>query len=61
MDAIQEFAVLSGNMAPEFGHTPNMIVASLKSVWSARTRGRTLVPLTGSLGASAVYDPVTPG
>src|SRR5260370_4735414 len=31
VDAIQEFAVLSGNMAPEFGHTPNMIVASLKS------------------------------
>jgi hypothetical protein len=31
VDAIQEFSVLSGNMAPEFGHTPNMIVASLKS------------------------------
>ena len=31
VDAIQEFTVLSGNMAPEFGHTPNMIVASLKS------------------------------
>lgn len=31
VDAIQEFTVLSGNMSPEFGHTPNMIVASLKS------------------------------
>lgn len=31
VDAIQEFTVLSGNMPPEFGHTPNMIVASLKS------------------------------
>jgi len=31
VDAIQEFTVLSGNMPPEFGHTPNMVVASLKS------------------------------
>jgi hypothetical protein len=31
VDAIQEFTVLSGNMPPEYGHTPNMVVASLKS------------------------------
>ncbi|HKD06781.1 MAG TPA: carboxypeptidase-like regulatory domain-containing protein [Bryobacteraceae bacterium] len=31
VDAIQEFAVGAGNMSPEFGHTPNMINASLKS------------------------------
>src|SRR3954454_10074094 len=31
VDAIEEFTVLSGNMPPEFGHTPNMVVASLKS------------------------------
>lgn len=31
VDAIEEFNVLSGNMAPEYGHTPNMIVAALKS------------------------------
>jgi hypothetical protein len=31
VDAIQEFAVGAGNMSPEFGHSPNMINASLKS------------------------------
>ena len=31
VDAIQEFTVLSANMPPEYGHTPNMVVASLKS------------------------------
>jgi hypothetical protein len=31
VDAIQEFTVAAGNMAPEYGHTPNMINASLKS------------------------------
>lgn len=30
VDAIQEFNVLSGDMAPEYGHTPNMVVSSLK-------------------------------
>lgn len=31
VDAIQEFSVAAGNMSPEYGHTPNMINASLKS------------------------------
>ncbi|MCU1263416.1 MAG: Cna domain protein, partial [Bryobacterales bacterium] len=31
VDAIQEFAVAASNMSPEYGHTPNMINASLKS------------------------------
>lgn len=31
VDAIQEFNVQAANMAPEFGHTPNLINASLKS------------------------------
>jgi hypothetical protein len=31
VDAIQEFSVAAGNMGPEYGHTPNMINASLKS------------------------------
>src|SRR3954454_3287346 len=31
VDAIQEFRVAAGNMSPEYGHTPNMINASLKS------------------------------
>ncbi len=31
VDAIQEFSVEAGNMGPEYGHTPNMINASLKS------------------------------
>jgi hypothetical protein len=31
VDAIQEFTVAAGNMSPEYGHTPNMINASLKS------------------------------
>jgi hypothetical protein len=31
VDAIQEFAVSSGNMPPEYGHTPNMVNASIKS------------------------------
>ena len=31
VDAIQEFNVLSGDMAPEYGHDPDMVVASLKS------------------------------
>ena len=31
VDAIQEFSVAAGNMSPEFGHTPNLINASLKS------------------------------
>jgi Carboxypeptidase regulatory-like domain len=31
VDAIQEFTVAAGNMAPEYGHTPNMINASIKS------------------------------
>jgi hypothetical protein len=31
VDAIQEFSVAAGNMDPEYGHTPNMINASIKS------------------------------
>ncbi|MDQ6663372.1 MAG: carboxypeptidase-like regulatory domain-containing protein [Acidobacteriota bacterium] len=31
VDAIQEFSVAAANMAPEFGHTPNLVNASLKS------------------------------
>ncbi len=31
VDAIQEFSVSAGNMAPEYGHTPNMVNASIKS------------------------------
>ncbi len=31
VDAIQEFSVAAGNMSPEYGHSPNMINASLKS------------------------------
>src|SRR5205085_10832665 len=31
VDAIQEFTMAAGNMSPEYGHTPNMINASLKS------------------------------
>jgi hypothetical protein len=31
VDAIQEFSVEAGNMAPEYGHTPSMVNASLKS------------------------------
>jgi hypothetical protein len=31
VDAIQEFTVSAGNMAPEYGHTPNMVNASIKS------------------------------
>jgi Carboxypeptidase regulatory-like domain len=31
VDAIQEFSVQAGNMSPEYGHSPNMINASLKS------------------------------
>ena len=44
VDAIQEFTVLSGNMAPEFGHTPNMIVASLKSGTNSVPRQPVRVP-----------------
>lgn len=31
VDAIQEFSVAAGNMSPEYGHSPNMINASLKN------------------------------
>jgi hypothetical protein len=31
VDAIQEFSVAAGNMSPEYGHSPNMVNASLKS------------------------------
>jgi hypothetical protein len=31
VDAIQEFKVESGNMSAEFGHTPNMVTATIKS------------------------------
>lgn len=31
VDAIQEFKVDSANMGAEFGHTPNMVIASIKS------------------------------
>lgn len=31
VDAIQEFNVQAGNMAPEYGHTPSLVNASLKS------------------------------
>ena len=31
VDASQEFSVAAGNMSPGYGHTPNMINASLKS------------------------------
>ncbi len=31
VDAIQDFSVQAGNMSPEYGHTPNVINASLKS------------------------------
>jgi hypothetical protein len=31
VDAIEEFSVVAGNMSPEYGHSPNMINATLKS------------------------------
>ena len=31
VDAIQEFKVESGNMSAEFGHTSNMVTATIKS------------------------------
>ncbi len=31
VDAIEEFKVESGNMSAEFGHTPNMVTATIKS------------------------------
>jgi hypothetical protein len=38
VDAIQEFTVLSGNMPPEFGHTPNMVI-----VWQKYSCGSAVV------------------